>query len=80
MVLWGSTNSAILKVLLGTVYRTLTRGHENIAVRGVAAAEQLGAVPRDLSLAVGQDLAVDGTLVRVRKVAAAAAKVSGLQV
>ena len=60
-------------------HRILTCGHENIAVRGEAAAEQLGAVPCDLSLAVGQDLAVDGALVRMGKVAAVAAKVSGLQ-
>ena len=60
-------------------HRILTCGHENVAVRGEAAAEQLGAVPRDLSLAVGEDLAVDGALVRLREVAAAAAEVSGLK-
>ena len=65
---------------LSIEYRTLTCGHEKIAVRGEAAAEQLGAVPCDFSLAVGKDLAVDRALVRMGKAAAAAAKVSGLQV
>ena len=60
-------------------HRVLACGHEDVAAGGEAAAEQLGAVPGDLRLAVGQQLAVDGALVRLREVAAAAAEVSGLK-
>ena len=62
-----------------TRYLTLTRRHEQVPVRGEGAAEELGGVSGDLSLAVGEELAVDGALVRLREVMAAAADIPGLQ-